>query len=335
MQSAWLDRDAEAAVARYADVPRELALRVYTTRLLGADRRLVLHGGGNTSLKSQALDLNGDAGDALHVKGSGSDMAEIEPAGLPAVRLAPLLKLRMRDALSEDDFIRIPRANLLDPAAPVTIGAMVGPEAFFEVRYLMHAKQMQALDAIPVIADEFEASFKRELDVNDVKVERNYAKPKAPADAGLMSLLSAFGSQKKKPESKKDKIAVIDAVGESRSNADVFGELCARLGFIDAEEPSGELDLLVLRDELGRRLHVALRKLVATAQQPRKLLQDALGAPDIGRFSFHDHLVPAGADPHVEQRFEVLQIFVVAPKQGLHAVIRDGDFPRGGNGRYG
>jgi pyruvate ferredoxin oxidoreductase alpha subunit len=51
--------------------------------------------------------------------------------------------------------------QVLDPDAPMTIGAMVGPEAFFEVRYLMHAKQMQALDAIPVIADDFEAAFGR------------------------------------------------------------------------------------------------------------------------------------------------------------------------------
>ena len=51
---------------------------------------------------------------------------------------------------------------MLDPAEPVTIGAMVGPEAFFEVRYLMHAKQMQALDVVPQIAAEFEEAFGRE-----------------------------------------------------------------------------------------------------------------------------------------------------------------------------
>jgi pyruvate ferredoxin oxidoreductase alpha subunit len=51
--------------------------------------------------------------------------------------------------------------QLLDPAEPVTIGAMVGPEAFTEVRYLMHAKQLQALDAIPPLAAEFEAAFGR------------------------------------------------------------------------------------------------------------------------------------------------------------------------------
>src|SRR5688500_7322029 len=52
--------------------------------------------------------------------------------------------------------------QLLDPDEPMTIGAMVGPEAFTEVKYLMHAKQMQALDAIPAIADELAAAFGRE-----------------------------------------------------------------------------------------------------------------------------------------------------------------------------
>ncbi len=54
----------------------------------------------------------------------------------------------------------IPR-QVLDPAEPVTIGAMVGPEAFFEVKYLMHAKQMLALDTIPAIAADFERAFGR------------------------------------------------------------------------------------------------------------------------------------------------------------------------------
>src|SRR3982074_1894574 len=118
MQSAWNDSDADAAVATYASLGRDLALRVYTTRLLGQDRRLVLHGGGNTSVKTRVADLNGDAVDVLCVKGSGWDMGAIEPAGLPAVRLAPLLKLRVREKLSDEEMVRLQRANLTDPAAP-------------------------------------------------------------------------------------------------------------------------------------------------------------------------------------------------------------------------
>src|SRR2546430_2946639 len=103
MKSEWATSDADAAVARYArdGVGRDLALRVYTTRLLGADPKLVLHGGGNTSVKTRVADLNGDRVDVLCVKGSGWDMGTIEPAGLPAVRLAPLKKLRARDALTD------------------------------------------------------------------------------------------------------------------------------------------------------------------------------------------------------------------------------------------
>ena len=74
MQSAWIDRDADTTVARYASLGRDVALRVYTTRLLGQDPRLVLHGGGNTSVKTRVADLNGDAVEVLCVKGSGWDM---------------------------------------------------------------------------------------------------------------------------------------------------------------------------------------------------------------------------------------------------------------------
>ena len=120
MESRWNDAEAEALVAGYAvkDVGRDLALRVYTSRLLGQDPRLVLHGGGNTSVKTRAVDLSGDAVDVLCVKGSGWDMGNIEPQGLPAVRLGQLLKLRARDTLSDEDMVKHQRAYLLDPGSP-------------------------------------------------------------------------------------------------------------------------------------------------------------------------------------------------------------------------
>src|SRR5215510_10299134 len=119
MKSRWVDSDAQAVVDHMAarGVASDLALRVYTTRLLGQDPRLVLHGGGNTSLKTRLPDLMGEATDVLCVKGSGHDMAKIEPPGLPAVRLAALKKLRALDALADEDLIRIQRANLIDPLA--------------------------------------------------------------------------------------------------------------------------------------------------------------------------------------------------------------------------
>src|SRR3982750_3112275 len=117
MQSLWSESDAEAMAARYAGsgISRDLALRVYTSRLLGGDPRLVLHGGGNTSVKTTANDLLGEPTEVLCVKGSGWDMAAIEPPGLPAVRLAPLRRLRERQELSDEDMVRVQRVNLLDP----------------------------------------------------------------------------------------------------------------------------------------------------------------------------------------------------------------------------
>ncbi|MGH7065577.1 MAG: bifunctional aldolase/short-chain dehydrogenase, partial [Stellaceae bacterium] len=120
MHSLWSDSDAERLVEHYAGrgVERDLALRVYTSRLLGGDPKLVLHGGGNTSVKTVVKDLLDEAAEVLCVKGSGWDMAAIEPAGLPAVRLAPLRKLRARTALSDEEMVRVQRANLIDPGAP-------------------------------------------------------------------------------------------------------------------------------------------------------------------------------------------------------------------------
>ncbi len=120
MQSAWVERDAKDAVDHYgkAGIAADLALRVYSTRLLGRDPRLVLHGGGNTSVKLTAHELTGAPVPALHIKGSGWDMGAIEPAGMPAVRLDPLLTMRAREALSDDDMARVLRSTLLDPQAP-------------------------------------------------------------------------------------------------------------------------------------------------------------------------------------------------------------------------
>ena len=120
MENRWSDGDAEAAVERYgrAGVNRDLALRTYTTRLLGGEPRLVIHGGGNTSVKTVMAELTGEDVEVLCVKGSGWDMATIEPPGLPAVRLAPLVRLAALEALSDEDMVNAQRGNLLDSTSP-------------------------------------------------------------------------------------------------------------------------------------------------------------------------------------------------------------------------
>jgi len=120
MKNLWSDKEARAYVRRYArdGVNRDVALRVYTTRLLGGDPQLVLHGGGNTSVKTVATDLTGEKLDVLCVKGSGWDMGDIEPAGLPAVQIAPLRNLDALDRLGDEDMVNAQRRNLLDSKAP-------------------------------------------------------------------------------------------------------------------------------------------------------------------------------------------------------------------------
>jgi rhamnose utilization protein RhaD (predicted bifunctional aldolase and dehydrogenase)/NAD(P)-dependent dehydrogenase (short-subunit alcohol dehydrogenase family) len=120
MKSQWNDSAADEAVAAYGakGVGADIALRVYTTRLLGRDPLLVLHGGGNTSVKTRARDDLGQEHAVIAVKGSGADMADIEPWGLPSVKLDPLRKLRALAALSDEAMVNVQRLNLLDSAAP-------------------------------------------------------------------------------------------------------------------------------------------------------------------------------------------------------------------------
>jgi len=119
MQSRWSDAEAQSTIDRYAGVcPTDVALRVYTSRLIGADPSLVLHGGGNTSVKTRMTDDTGRELDVLCVKGSGWDLIDLEPQGLPALRLASLLELRARPSLSDEAMVNAQRTRMLDASAP-------------------------------------------------------------------------------------------------------------------------------------------------------------------------------------------------------------------------
>ncbi len=112
MRSRW----SEAEAARYSGDP--LALRVYTSRLLGSDPSLVLHGGGNTSVKATAPDIFGDEEEVLYVKGSGWDLATIEAPGFAPVRLDALRRMATLEDLSDSAMVTAQRAALTDPYAP-------------------------------------------------------------------------------------------------------------------------------------------------------------------------------------------------------------------------
>ena len=120
MKNDWSNLEAKRYIKKYKKLgySEDVALRVYTTRLLGRNRELVLHGGGNTSVKTNIKDLDGKNYEVLCVKGSGWDMAEIEPEGLPAVKLQPLLALKNKKILSDEDMVAYQKRNLINIKSP-------------------------------------------------------------------------------------------------------------------------------------------------------------------------------------------------------------------------
>jgi len=115
-ENRWNDDDAARWANDAGDDPadRDLALRIYTSRLIGGDPDLVLHGGGNTSVKT----MRGSNGAVMHVKGSGWDLATIEAPGLPGLHLEATRTGGRAGALSDPQMVALLRANLLDPEAP-------------------------------------------------------------------------------------------------------------------------------------------------------------------------------------------------------------------------
>jgi rhamnose utilization protein RhaD (predicted bifunctional aldolase and dehydrogenase)/NAD(P)-dependent dehydrogenase (short-subunit alcohol dehydrogenase family) len=119
MESRYDDEAAARFVQEVAPrASEDVALRTYSARLIGSEPGLVLHGGGNTSVKTTAKTILGETVDVIHVKGSGWDLATIDPEGHPAVRLAPLKKLLELDAMTDEAMVNELRVNLLDASAP-------------------------------------------------------------------------------------------------------------------------------------------------------------------------------------------------------------------------
>ena len=145
--------DAPAAadlVARLAgSASEDLALRTYTARLVGQQASLVLHGGGNTSVKTKAKTILGTSVDVIHVKGSGWDLGTIEPAGHPAVRLESLRELRALASMTDEAMVNELRTNLLDASAPnPSVETLL--HAFLPARFIDHTHA----DAILALCDQ-------------------------------------------------------------------------------------------------------------------------------------------------------------------------------------
>ncbi len=111
MKSLWKQVDA-------AKCGNDIDLRVYTSRLLGSNPELVLHGGGNTSVKIRESNVLGEEEDILYVKGSGWDLATIEAPGFTPIRMAHLLKLAKLEALSDTQMVNELKTQQTIASAP-------------------------------------------------------------------------------------------------------------------------------------------------------------------------------------------------------------------------
>ena len=119
MKSRWTQQGARKAVDHWGGrLGEAFALRSYTARLIGEDSTLVLHGGGNVSLKGKHRTLVGDEVEAIYMKGSGLDLATLEPDGLPGIDLSHLRRLRSLDNLTDEQMVNEIRTHLFAAAAP-------------------------------------------------------------------------------------------------------------------------------------------------------------------------------------------------------------------------
>jgi rhamnose utilization protein RhaD (predicted bifunctional aldolase and dehydrogenase)/NAD(P)-dependent dehydrogenase (short-subunit alcohol dehydrogenase family) len=137
MKKLFDEKIAQEFVSRYPTIPQELALRVYTSRLIGEDPSLVLHGGGNTSVKLRVKNIVGEEQEILYIKGSGIDLATIEPESFVGLELGSLRKLMKLQALSDEEMenqlkIRKIQSSAPDPSVEVLLHAFLPP------RYIDH-----------------------------------------------------------------------------------------------------------------------------------------------------------------------------------------------------
>ena len=118
MKSLYNENDAKQFIRKYSSIPEEMALRVYTSRLIGRDSNLVLHSGGNTSVKLRMKNIFGDIQDVIFVKGSGRDLSSIEPEGFAGLNLELIQRLRKLENMADEEMenqLLINKQNAKDP----------------------------------------------------------------------------------------------------------------------------------------------------------------------------------------------------------------------------
>ncbi|SVA10107.1 uncharacterized protein METZ01_LOCUS62961 [marine metagenome] len=120
MKNLWDKSEGLKYIKHYKkyNVSNDLALRIYTTHLLGGEKKLVLHGGGNTSVKTNYKNIFGEINKVIYVKGSGWDMSNLTHEGMPGLNINPLLKTLSLKKLNDENMVNYLRSNLIDSKSP-------------------------------------------------------------------------------------------------------------------------------------------------------------------------------------------------------------------------
>jgi rhamnose utilization protein RhaD (predicted bifunctional aldolase and dehydrogenase)/NAD(P)-dependent dehydrogenase (short-subunit alcohol dehydrogenase family) len=237
----------------------DLELRVYSSRLLGRDTTLVLHGGGNTSVKVREKNAVGDEEEILYVKGSGWDLETIEADGFAPVRLAPLLKLAQLDVLPDPQMVnelasQVTRAGAPAPSVETILHAIL-PHKFVDHT---HA------DAVLAVTDTSDGETRiREIYGDDVVIipyvmpgfdlakvcARKFEAEAKPTAIGLILLqhgIFSFGATAE--ESYARMIALVDRAEKYLQQQKAWG---LPVPEARASEKSRRLELAVLRREIA------------------------------------------------------------------------------------
>jgi rhamnose utilization protein RhaD (predicted bifunctional aldolase and dehydrogenase)/NAD(P)-dependent dehydrogenase (short-subunit alcohol dehydrogenase family) len=136
MQNRYTEHEALTWPSLYPGIPEPLALRVYTSRLIGKEPALVLPGGGNASVKCRLHTVVGEEMEAVFVKGTGIDLATVSPEGFCGLELAPLRKLRSLESLGDEEIenqlgIHRLSARSPDPSVEALVHAFL-PHAYVD-----------------------------------------------------------------------------------------------------------------------------------------------------------------------------------------------------------
>jgi rhamnose utilization protein RhaD (predicted bifunctional aldolase and dehydrogenase)/NAD(P)-dependent dehydrogenase (short-subunit alcohol dehydrogenase family) len=252
MKSLWNDTESAAFAG-------DLGQRIYTSRLLGRDKSLVLHGGGNTSVKVRERDLLGREIDVLYVKGSGWDLEHIEAPGFSPVRLDHLVDLARLEALPDPQMVNEMRTHMLRADAPTpSVEAIL--HATLPYKYVDHTHA----DAVLAISNTADGERRiRALYGDDVVVipyvmpgfdlarlcARVFARERKPATIGMVLLnhgIFSFGESAR--ESYERMIALVDKAEQALATQSKPAPAAARI----APKAALRGELATLRRELSR-----------------------------------------------------------------------------------